>query len=205
MGALADLKLPEDLRARLERAGWTVEYLKVNAFPFLVQWDGAVARGDEFAFVRVLEPGESPIEGAFDDVVPESWARRDDGTRVLCVGANDPDRADAQLDELLDVLEREGAGKRHIRRWLRDLGLSEVEVETADRDGERELVAAALLGPLDVTVRIERPTADKRPSEEWNRFRDSGVAFAVAGPWRVSVAVTSCTAGTAIVEEILEG
>ena len=202
MGVLADVELPDGLRTRLGDAGWTVEYLKETALPWWTQWDGAVARGEAFAFVRVMVPGDDPIEGAFDDVVPESWARHDDDPRVLLVGAHDPERADELLGELLEALDADGATKRSVGRWLHDLGLSSVEVETAERDGDRELVASANLGPLDVTVRVERPTASKGPSEAWTRFRDSGVAFATAGSWRVSVAVTSPAKGQALIDEL---
>ena len=203
MGVLADLSLPDDLRSRLESAGWTVEYMKASELPWWTQWDGAVARGDAFAFVRAMVPGSEPIEGGFEDVAPESWARHDDGGRVLLVGAMDPERADAQLDELLEVLEADGATQRSISRWLRDLGFSSVEVEADEQDGERRLVGSARLGPLDVSVQVERPTAAKRPSEEWKRFRDSGSAFALAGSWKVSVTVTSPAKGQALLDELL--
>lgn len=203
MGTLADLSLPDDLRSRLEAAGWKVEYLDKRELPGWTQWDGAVARGDAFAFVRAMEPGDNPIEGGFEDVAPQSWARHDDGGRVVLVGAFDPERADAQLDELLEVLEADGATQRSITRWLRDLGFSAVEVDAVERDGQRELVGSARLGPLDVGVRVERPTAAKRPSEKWRRSRESGSAFALAGSWRVSVTVTSPAKGQALLDALL--
>lgn len=203
MGTLADLALPDDLRARLEAAGWTIEYLKEDALPSGTQWDGAVARGKAFAFVRVTRPGDGPIEGNVDDVVPDTWARCDDEGRVLCVGALDPERAEAQLDELLEALEADGATQRSVSRWLRDLGFSQVEVDAIERDGQRELIGSAQLGPLDVSVRVERPTAAKHPSEKWKRSLDLGSAIAVAGAWRVSVTVTSPAKGQALLDELL--
>lgn len=203
LGTLADLALPDDLRARLEAAGWKVESLKSRKLPGWTQWDGAAVRGDAFAFVRAMEVGKTPPEGGLQDVAPQSWARHDDGGRVLLVGALDPERADAQLDELLEVLEADRATQRSINRWLRDLGFSSVEVEAVERDGVRELSGSARLGPLDVRVQVERPTAAKRPSEKWKRSRNSGSAFALAGPWKVSVTVTSPAKGQALLDALL--
>ena len=203
MGQLADLALPDDLRARLEAAGWTVDYLKANELPGWTQWDGAAARGDAFALLRAMEAGDAPIEGGLEDVAPQSWARHDDGTRLLVVGAMDPERADVQLTELLEVIAAGGATSKSINRWLRDLGFSDVEVDSDEDRGVRRLVGTARLGPLGVDVEVVRTTADRKPPERWKRSRQSGAAVAIAGSWRASVRVTSPAKGQALIDELL--
>jgi hypothetical protein len=199
---LAGLRLPDCLRARIERAEWRVEYLEHRATPWWDQYDGAIAEGLRYAFVRLLRARDG-YEDLIEDAQPDGSSSIHEGPRLLCVTALDTDEADTTADELVAVAQRRRLGAAELRRCLKSLAWTSIETSSTTHDGAAELHAEARRGEAVLSVMLQHPPGDETLPARSKRSHDRGSAYRTAENWRMSVSVINPAAAAPILAAIV--
>lgn len=204
MARLDDIRLPDELRARVEALGWTLEYLKSNTLPWFEQWDGMILKGKAFGFLRMIDHGRGAQDGSAGEPVLGDcgWSSVRSETRELGAAVLDLNKSLALTQRLADLVLREGASEQTIGRWLESVGAAEIDAAAVLEEEVWRLDGRAMLDTSSLDVTLTRPCAAKRPPQAW-QFLDGDGAHVGSGGWRLGVQVVCPRLGAALLAAVL--